>query len=183
MPKSNDQIVCFAYGSNMLSDRLRAPTRVPSARPVGVAYLSGYRLTFDKISQDDSGKCDAQATGNEDDRVYGVLYAVAKNEKPKLDRAEGLGDGYEEKTVEVTTAKGKRSALMYYATRKDPARKPYHWYKAFVVAGAVEHTLPFRYVEWLRTAESVQDLKESRRLENERLLLKTQLAAGRADLP
>jgi hypothetical protein len=175
MAKRKEHLVCFAYGSNMLSIRMRAPNRVPSARPIGIAYLSGYRLTFDKVSQDDSGKCDAHATDNDEDRVYGVLYAVAKNEKSQLDRAEGLGNGYEEKTVEVRTGRGKHSALLYYATKKDAARKPYHWYKAFVVAGAVEHQLPFAYTEWLRTIEAIQDPDESRRLENERLLAQQQL--------
>lgn len=59
---------------------------------------------------------------------------------------------------------------MYYATSKDASLKPYHWYKALVVAGAVEHGLPFPYVEWLRTIESVQDQDPARRIEHERLL-------------
>src|SRR5438874_1466705 len=125
--KSKDQLLCFAYGSNMLGDRLRAPSRVPSAKPVGVAYLAGYRLTFDKISQDGSGKCDAHATGDENDRVYGVLYAVPRSEKKQLDDAEGLGSGYEEKTVVVNTVTNSREALVYYATKKDATRRPYHW--------------------------------------------------------
>lgn len=168
--KRNSVIVCFAYGSNMLSNRMHAPNRVPSARPMGTGYITGYRLTTDKISQDGSGKCDAQATGEDADRVYGVLYVVTEAEKPKLDEAEGLGKGYKEGTVRVITAKGTRKAVMYYADKKDATLKPYHWYKAFVVAGAVEHGLPFPYIEWLRTIESTQDPKESRRLCNERLL-------------
>jgi gamma-glutamylcyclotransferase len=127
------------------------------------------------VSRDESGKCDAEITGDERDRVYGVLYAVDKAEKPRLDDAEGFAHGYDEKTVDVVTVSGKKSAVMYYATNKDPSRKPYHWYKAFVVAGALEYGLPFAYVEWLRTTESVQDPNVSRRLCNERLLSKGQL--------
>jgi gamma-glutamylcyclotransferase len=112
--------------------------------------------------------------------VYGVLYTVAKAEKPKLDAAEGLGHGYEEKTVSVISGKGTRSAVMYYAKEKDPLKKPYHWYKAFVVAGAVEHGLPFPYVEWLRTVDSEADQDARRRIENERLLISKDLAATSA---
>lgn len=173
--KRKAKIVCFAYGSNMLSNRMRASDRVPSAKPLGIGYITGHRLTFDKVSQDQSGKCDAEATGDDKDRVYGVLYAVDETEKPKLNAVEGFWNGYDEKNVKVFTAKGKKSAVMYYATRKDPSLRPYHWYKAFVVAGAVEHGLPFPYVEWLRTMESAQDQDINRRLKNERLLVTRQL--------
>ena len=153
-----------------------AADRVPSAKPLKAGYINGYRLTFDKVSKKDgSRKCDAESTGNDKDRVYGVLYEVDQSEKPKLDEAEGLHHGYEEKTVDVVTASGVKTAVMYYATSKDPSLKPYHWYKALVIAGAVEHGLPFPYVEWLRTIESVQDQDAARRIENERLLTTWQL--------
>ena len=59
-----DKILYFAYGSNMFSRRLKHSTRVPSAEVVGVGSIKGYRLTFDKRSNDGSGKCDAEATTN-----------------------------------------------------------------------------------------------------------------------
>ena len=168
--KRGGEILCFAYGSNMLSSRMRHPERVPSAVPRGVGFVPGHRLTFDKVSIDGSGKCDAEATGHDGDRVHGVLYAVKKSEKPQLDRAEGLGNGYDEKAVDVVTGRGKKRAVLYYATSKNPSLKPYHWYKAYVVAGAMEHGLPFPYVEWLRTAESQQHSDIARRLAEERAL-------------
>ena len=169
--KGAAKIICFAYGSNMLSSRMCAPNRVPSAKPFKTGYIEGYRLTFDKASKKDgSGKCDAELTQSDKDRVYGVLYTIERSEKHKLDEAEGLHHGYEEKDVDVITANGVKTAVMYYATSKDPSLKPYHWYKALVVAGAVEHELPFPYVEWLRTIESVQDQDAARRIEHERLL-------------
>ncbi len=172
------KITCFAYGSNMFSSRMCAPDRVPSAKPLKAGYIKGYRLTFDKASKrDGSGKCDAELTQNDKDRVYGVLYAVDQSEKPELDEVEGLHRGYEEKAVDVVTANGVKTAVMYYATSeaKDPSLKPCHWYKALVVAGAVEHGLPFPYVERLRTIESVQDQDAARRMEHERLLSTWQL--------
>ncbi len=160
----------FAYGSNMLTRRLKANDRAPSAVVVGTGYIAGRRLTFDKLSRDGSGKCDAEETGNETDRVYGVIFEINCADKPALNRAEGLGKGYEEETVEVTTTQTTILTQTYIATRKERALRPYHWYKALVVAGAVEHGLPNTYVEWLRVFESTEDPNAKRRAENEALL-------------
>ena len=52
-----NQIVYFAYGSNMSQRRLQA--RVPSATFLGIGILLGHALAFHKISKKDgSGKCD-----------------------------------------------------------------------------------------------------------------------------
>ena len=158
----------FAYGSNMLSQRLRA--RTPSATAIGVAHISGRRLTFDKLSSDGSGKCDIAPTPHPTDRVYGVLSKINCDEKDALDAAEGLGKGYREERVTVMTPSGNVEAVTYVATAKEPALRPYHWYKALVVAGASEHALPEPYVEWLRTFDSKADPNVTRRAENEKLL-------------
>ena len=162
--------VYFAYGSNMLCRRLRAPERAPSASVVGIGFVISHRLTFDKMSSDGSGKCDMEATGNRKDRTYGVLFEIDSAEKPALDRAEGRGKGYCEGSVQVVTASATREAITYLATSKEPALRPYHWYKALVIAGAVEHHLPESYVDWLRTFDSKADPKAERRRENESLL-------------
>src|SRR3990167_6529353 len=86
----------FAYGSNMLTRRLRAKKQAPSAKPIGIGYVAGRRLTFDKVSQDGSGKCDAEATGKKTDRVYGVIFEIALTDKVALGKAEGLRKGYAE---------------------------------------------------------------------------------------
>ena len=83
----------FAYGSNMLKCRLCAKDRCPSAKVIGMGYIEGRRLTFDKLSQDGSGKCDAELTNRPTDRVYGVIFEIALTEKDALARAEGLGKG------------------------------------------------------------------------------------------
>jgi gamma-glutamylcyclotransferase len=166
-----DKILYFAYGSNMLSRRLCAADRTPSAVAVDTGFVKARRLTFDKVSCDGSGKCDIEATDNLDDRAYGVLYEIDKSEKPELDKIEGLGKGYdEEPSIDVFTASGNRQALAYVATKKEPALRPYHWYKAIVIAGAVEHQLPESYIEWIRTVDSKPDRNISRRSENEKLL-------------
>jgi gamma-glutamylcyclotransferase len=163
-----ESILYFAYGSNMMTRRLRK--RTPSAHCEGTGFVRRHRLTFDKVSTDGSAKCDLEPTENETDRTYGVLFRIRAEEEPALDAAEGLGKGYRKDQVSVITANGETTALAYLATDKNPAARPYHWYKAMVIAGAMEHTLPDSYIEWLRTAPSDADPKPDRRAENEALL-------------
>lgn len=151
-----NKLLYFSYGSNMSMKRLR--DRVPSARPVGMAVLPGHELRFHKKGKDDSGKCDAFITGRHEHAVVGVLYEMDASEKPCLDRKEGLGDGYEEKTVEVTVPSGQTvEAITYYATQTDPALKPYAWYKHHVLTGALENGLPDGYIERIHHVESIRD--------------------------
>ena len=49
------------------------------------------------------------------------------------------------------------SWVTYYATKIDPGRKPYHWYKHHVLTGATENGLPNEYVEKIATIESIAD--------------------------
>lgn len=91
----------FAYGSNMLTRRLTA--RAPSAKRVAIGFAQGRRLSFDKLSSDGSGKCDAEATNISTDRVYGVIFEIAEYDRQPLYIAEGAGKGYAEKTVDVIT--------------------------------------------------------------------------------
>lgn len=161
-------IVNFAYGSNMLAQRLRE--RVPSARFIGTGQLQGHTLRWHKSGQDASGKCDAFATGNAADTVHGVLYELPLAEKPALDRAEGLGAGYDEKTVRILTPSGPVRAHVYYATHIDPALAPFAWYKALVVAGARQNALPPEYLTRLLAQSAVPDPDPARALRNEKLL-------------
>ncbi|MCC7412506.1 MAG: gamma-glutamylcyclotransferase [Gammaproteobacteria bacterium] len=152
----------FAYGSNMLTRRLRQPERAPSAVAVAVACLRDHRLTFAKRSHDGSGKCDAEHTGNMHDCVYGIVFEMDTAERRALDRVEGVGQGYGSRTVEVVAAGATLSAFTYYATITDATLRPYHWYKAYVTAGAAEHGLPQRYQDALAAVAAIRDPDEDR---------------------
>jgi hypothetical protein len=144
---SSKRFVYFAYGSNMLTAWLR--TRTPSCRAMGTATLSNHVLRFHKRSQDNSGKCNAFHTGNADDRVIGVLFRIDASERPELDKAEGLGKGYDEAWVTVIDGDGRRKkALTYLAAPDfvDDTLQPYSWYKDFVLSGATEHGIPVEYI-------------------------------------
>jgi len=145
----------FAYGSNMLSSRIKA--RCPSARVVAKAALHGYDLRWHKRSQDGSGKCDVVASDQPGSIVYGVLCEVSNVDKDALDQAEGLEKGYAEKLVTVFVDGASRAASLYYATDVDASLRPYVWYKELVVAGAREHNLPRPYIERLQATDAQED--------------------------
>src|SRR6202521_4452027 len=140
----NGCMLCFAYGSNMCTGRLRQ--RVPSAAPVRVARLLSHSLRFHKRSdKDGSGKADAYFTGEPEDLVWGVVFDIDPAEKPRLDAHEGLGHGYVERLVTVIDlAGGMHPAFTYTAEAGhiDRTLRPYSWYRRFVVEGARQHDLP-----------------------------------------
>jgi len=158
----------FAYGSNMLTTRLRE--RCPSAMPVNIAELRDYQLRWHKRSSDGSGKCEIVADGSTEVHVFGVLYRVANNERQALDSAEGLGHGYEEIDVRVVCDETEETAKAYRATDIDTMRRPYTWYRALVVAGAREHGLPKDYIDRLKLVVAKEDPDRERHDRNMRLI-------------
>lgn len=159
--------VTFAYGSNMLTSRIQE--RCPSARALGIAELHGYELKWHKRSKDKSGKCDVEQTKDAQLIVYGVLYEIPVSEKPALDKAEGLGYGYQAKNVEVAFKGALCMASIYYAIDIDPSIKPYTWYRALVIAGANEHDLPATYIERLVATDAIVDGDRDRHNKNSQL--------------
>jgi hypothetical protein len=132
--------------------------------------LTGYRLNFHKRSVDGSGKADAEYTGDETDFVWGVVFELDPAEKPDLDKAEGLGEGYSEKAIILANPKGKQcSASMYYANDIDSALKPYSWYLRFVVEGARQHGLPPDYISQLECVQTLDDADRDRDMQRRRI--------------
>jgi len=155
----------FAYGSNMLTKRLRA--RVPSARPLGAASLAGHSLSFSKLSLDGSGKATVHKEKN--GVVFGVVFELPREELPGLAAAE---EAYSANTVTAKTLDTRRSieCLTYYGDRLREGLRPYSWYKAIVTAGAAEHNLPAGYTETLLQTPSLVDPDVDRQAVNEALL-------------
>lgn len=152
----------FAYGSNMAWPRLAA--RVAIAGVVGTATLNGHRLAFHKIGRDGSGKCDAARGASDADRVIGVVYRLAADQLPTLDRFEGVGSGYAVQEVDVTAADGQAlRCRTYLATRTDPTLQPFCWYREHVLRGAIALRLPAAYVESIRATGFVPDPDLARR--------------------
>lgn len=135
----------FAYGSNMLRERLVA--RVSTAQAVAVGVVRDYRLDFAKVSVDGSGKGDMVASPG--DEVWGVLYEFDAAQKVDLDKHEGRH--YQPREVVVSTPSGEETAWAYIAEphRRDPSKVPYDWYLALIIAGARQGGLPEAYIQAL----------------------------------
>jgi AIG2 family protein len=161
----------FAYGSNMCTNWLRS--RVPSASFNSIGILNGYILKFHKRSKDGSGKCNAYFTNKDSDRVIGAVFELDEKEKPALDRAEGLDNGYHEVELPIVTASGSVSAKMYVADDDAivDSLSPYTWYKDLVINGARANGLPEAYIRFIdEIREARADPDQDREARNRRYL-------------
>ena len=133
--------------------------------PSLIATLPGHALRFHKRSRDKSGKCNAFAVGD-GQSVVGVLFSFDPVERAKLDKAEGVGNGYEHATVTVVNDKGRRRKVLTYLASPnaiDDSLAPYSWYKDFVLAGCAEHGVPTDYVAaCVQSVEATEDSDRAR---------------------
>ena len=153
--------VYFAYGSNMLNERLKA--RCPSAMPLGRAKAQGYRLEFTKKSVDGSGKATLVAT-DDGALIPGMIYEISDEDLVNLDNAEGAGSGYKRfDDFVVETDGGLKTATTYLANEPQQGLIPYDWYLALVVAGTQENSLGKDHVDLVRSQKCKPDAMEDRK--------------------
>lgn len=146
----------------MLEARLKHPSRAPSAICIGVGLLLGYKIKFHKIGMDGSAKCNAFATGNKNDFVYGVVFDVSEKDLAVLDEEEDIErGGYYRRKVNVIMQKDSKQYLVecYFANSEfiDNTLYPFEWYKELVIAGAREHDLPDDYISMLDVCPGTKD--------------------------
>ena len=137
----------FCYGSNMNTERITE--RCSSSRFISRAKVNGYKLVFNKKSKDKSGKANLIYTGDKS-LVWGVIFDISEDQKPLLDKAEGLGRGYDEyKLIVINDLEQEIECVCYIATDEkylDNNLKPYDWYKEYCLIGAKQHNLPEDYI-------------------------------------
>ena len=150
----------FAYGSNLLAERLAA--RCPGATPVGVASVSGWRLAFQAKSFDGSGKATLIAA-DETSLVHGRLFEIPVGERDALDRAEGADRDppvyLRRDDFVVTGPEGNeiRDVAVYLAREETPELEPWDWYRALIVAGGMQAGLPAADVAALAVTPALPD--------------------------
>jgi gamma-glutamylcyclotransferase len=153
----------FAYGSNMLSNRLIS--RCNSARVLGAAAAKNHTIEFSKPSKDMSGKATLISSDGLDVRTQGVLFEIEKAELQSLDKAEGAGFGYERHDEFRVLRAGDNqtiTAVTYIANEPQAELRPFDWYLALVVAGALEHDLEHYHVDNLLTVPYDLDFEMDR---------------------
>ena len=153
----------FAYGSNMLIERLR--NRCLNPKEIGRA--DNRIIEFSKLSKKDgSGKATLRCQAGH--RTPGVLFRIPIAERNKLDRYEGAGKGggyirCDKFPVHRTDNNQIAYVVTYLATFPKPNLKPYDWYLALVIAGALKHGLDGSYQEMLRRVPYCPDTDCDRR--------------------
>ncbi len=141
-------ILYFAYGSNMLSSRIKK--RVASVKAIGRAALYDWCVAFTKKSKDGSGKANlCQKAGF---ITWGCLYEIDVKEIGKLDKLE---KGYARIAVEVEKYDGEIiEAETYVSDILIETPVALDVYKKMLVSGAIEHNLPKEYIQYLQQLPS-----------------------------
>ncbi|HAV61952.1 MAG TPA: gamma-glutamylcyclotransferase [Verrucomicrobiales bacterium] len=160
----------FAYGSNLLEERLKL--HVPDARFVAVGRLPGWRRMFHLRSQDGSAKCDLVRCPDESSPIEGALYECSAKGREALDVWEGLGSMYRLEEVRIESELGEQMAFFYAGSESfvDPERRPYDWYLASIVAGARRHRLTEETLASLSSVPSWNDPDSERSFRNWKLI-------------
>ena len=140
--------VYYAYGT--LLDINGMKKYCPSAQPLGVMSLKGYRLGFAACGADPSvGGC----TLIEDpaNTMYGVLYSLPAKELADLDSASGLDKGLWA-TIKITLINDMGQKVPANTlTIPDPAGpyRPPETYTTPILVGAEAWPLPAEYIKQL----------------------------------
>ena len=151
----------FAYGSNMLTARLRA--RCASAAFKTIARVTGHQLTYSKRSYDGSGKATLKPA-EPDSTVTGVVFEIDRREADILHQAEGPGYAFIDDFLVTCRYTGATiSTGTYIAFRHDHTIKPYDWYLALILAGVAEHNLGAEHAALHRSIAYDVDTDHERR--------------------
>lgn len=143
--EDNNWTYNFAYGSNMLSSRMKSNgsfdyARCPGAEFIGIATLDDYRFIISDRKQKASV---IKAPGK---YVLGVLWRISKEEERTLDLREGTNinpPSYDKKYMDVKCNGETIKALVYVDSSKkiNKAKKPTENYIGYIIDGAIEHKI------------------------------------------
>ncbi len=171
----------FAYGSNLHPQRLES--RIGQCGQGSSAILRRARLTFGKRGIDGSGKCNIEFTEDHSDIVVGVVYEVSEHQRTLLDKWEATTCGYKAVEASVERDGDRLTAFTFVAGTEhiDTSLLPFHWYKRFVVKGALHFGFPQEYVAQLERHPSVADSNPDRVRDHVRLLSEIEEAGNIVD--
>ncbi len=161
----------LAYGSNL--HPLRLNERVHSAKHVGEITISGYKLKFNKIGVDGSGKCNIKKTNCKDSVVKFVLFRFNDIEKQELDKYESYGHGYDVHYIDLIVNGLVITAFTYIAMENyiNNDLSPFSWYKSLVILGMKHYSFDKHYIEKIEKTKAIED-ENFERVEKNTLLIK-----------
>lgn len=158
----------FAYGSNILAERLQ--NRCSSAEFKGLATAIGYDIDFSKISKDGSGKATIFSKTNS--FIYGALFTITQTELRNLDKAEGKGYGYDRIDAfdVMSYPRGELIKCVTYQAcpkHRENSLFPFDWYHQLVIAGMKQGRFPQEYLEKTEAVQSINDNDPNRKTRND----------------
>ncbi|KAI4890659.1 hypothetical protein NFI96_024945 [Prochilodus magdalenae] len=145
----------FAYGSNLLKERLQLKN--PSARVHCVARLQDYKLVFGNhkgLASDRWHGGVATIERSPGDEVWGVVWKMNMADLESLDRQENVKLGaYSPVEVSVWT-RGQELSCRTYIMNSCVYAPPSPQYLKVIVMGAEQNGLPKEYQEKLKAVET-----------------------------
>ncbi len=153
----------FAYGSNLVIERITE--RLGKVKFLGPASIEDLRLSFNKLGEDGSGKCNI--VKSQGDFVYGVVYQISKLQKEMLDNFER---GYSTMSLQIPHV-GECVSYSAIAVTDDNIYLPYDWYKKLVLIGAKRYGFPPKYIAMLEKQKIREDPDDNRRTKNLEILM------------
>lgn len=163
MSANSNRVLYFAFGSNLLQERIRL--RNPSAEYVGVGLLPDYALTFFRVPEryiTDENRATwfggpatiIPKTGAD---VYGTVWSLDQADIPSLDKQESVDTGLYTPIdpIKVTFVEtGEVVDCRTYKGVSETSTKPSPYYLDVILRGAVKSKLPEAYIEKLRKVET-----------------------------
>ncbi|XP_071769197.1 gamma-glutamylcyclotransferase-like [Centroberyx gerrardi] len=153
----SDHFLYFAYGSNLLTERLHL--RNPSATFVTTGSLKNHTIQFGHWTKNFNGSNSwhggvATIEKSEGEYVWGVIWRLSMENLISLDKQEGVSIGmYRPLEVTVDTVEGEVLCRTYQMNNFTPylTSDPY---KLVVCLGAKQHNLPLDYIKKLEAVET-----------------------------
>ena len=143
------EIIYFAYGSNLDYEQMRA--RLGDAEIVGVGYLPGYSLAFNKRGWDGTAKANLVAS-SKIHKAWGVFYKITQRQIETMSRYEG---GYSKVWVRGHLAEvlpedfvtGEEIEAQTFISGSFTTAFPSAIYKERIITGMIEFGLPLGLIE------------------------------------
>lgn len=136
----------FAYGSNMLTERIS--DRLGTVEQVGIGLLHNYQLVFNRRGSYSPGGV-ASIIPWQGRSVFGVIWELNNKQLNLLDEIEDPA-AYSRRSVSVEMKDGSPVDCLTYIAFSQGYHPPTKKYLSYLIQGAKEHNLPSRYARNLR---------------------------------